>query len=1705
MLSDFRFSRGSVLGRILTLLMLAAPVFISGCAGSGNSVTIGPPAKLAFAAQPAGVSAGSSITVTVNIEDASGHVVTTATNQVTIAIGANPSSGTLSGTATATAVAGVATFPNLSINNAGTGYTLAASASGLSGATTTPFNVVGPPAKLAFSVQPVNVAAGSAIAPAVTVSIEDANNNVVASATNQITIAIGTNPSSGVLGGTAQANAVAGVATFSNLSLDKVGTGYTLAASGAGFNVTSNPFNVAAGAAAKLVITTQPVNTTAGVAIGPVLVKIEDSQSNVVTTATNQITIAVGTNPSSGTLSGTAQVSAVAGVATFSTLNINKAGTGYTLAASAAGLTGATSSAFNILVGAAAKLAFTVPPVNVAAGSSIAPAVVVSVEDAAGNVVPTAANQITIAIGTNPSSGTLSGTAQVNAVAGVASFSTLSINKVGNGYTLAASAGGLTGATSSPFNVTAGVATKLVFSVQPANATAGAAISPAIQVTVEDSQNNVVTTAVNQITIAIATNPSSGTLSGTAQANAVAGVATFSTLSINSAGIGYSLGASASGLTGATSTTFNIAAGTAAKLVFVGQPTAVVAGNSIAPAVQVNIQDALGNLVITATNQITVTIGTNPSSGTLSGTAQLNAVAGIASFSTLSINKSGTGYTLGAAAAGLTSATSSAFNVTPAAASKLVFTAEPVNTVSATSIAPSVTVSVEDQFSNVVPSATNLITVAIGTNPSAGTLSGTVSVSAVNGVATFSTLNINNTGNGYTLTASASGLTSANSTAFNILVFIGPPAKLAFTVQPGNVVAGSAIAPAIQVTVEDSNGNQVASANNQITIAIGTNPSSGSLSGTAVVNAVSGVATFSTLNINNAGTGYTLGASASGLTGATSSTFNVTAGAAAKLAFSVQPTAVAAGSSITPAVQVSIQDSLGNLVTSATNQITIAIGTNPSSGTLSGTAQLNAVAGVASFSTLSINKTGAGYTLGASATSLTSATSNAFNVTAGVATKLAFTVQPSNVPSATAITPSVTVSVEDAQSNVVTSAVNQITIAIGTNPASGTLSGTAVVNAVAGVATFSTLNINNIGTGYTLSAGASGLTSAISSAFNVTAGCSTNCTISGTVSGPTISGVAVALSGGPTSKPNTATDGSGNYSFTGLAGGTYTVTPSLAGYTFSPVAPAVVTATSTTTQNFTETSTVSSFDITGTLTYAGSKTGRTYIRVFQTTNCGGGCEVAGTSLASAPSSGGTPYTVRGLQPGSYFVVAEVDTLNTGIPNASNPFGSSSTVTITSSNGLGNVTLTDPSTPVPVAPCGVTVAPGNTFALLMYNQSNGSGCNGSSALQDNNGREIATSYEIYYDTNSSFTNNTFVTFAAHGTSDRNYIFHSLAPGTYFFKMYSLVGATKSAASPTVSAVISAVGVGANTVSGTVTFPGTATGPLYVGVFNGSTIYGQVINTPYTSPVSYSYSGVPAGNYQAFAIIDQNNNGLIEASDIANANGNGGPPPLTVGSGTTTNNVTLTSAVSTLSVGTSHSQFNGSNDSYSLNFGIAWGSKRPVAITLVSGPNVIVPWDIPTDSNNGEFVNLNSVAPSVGDTYQFQVTFSDATTQILPATVSAVLNSFVTSMTAQTTTPGSVTAPLFTWVTPASTPSPYTYSVGLFSVSGGSNVNWNDNGGNNSNGIPSGTTSVLFNADGSAQSNGSSISNLPTATNYQWFVIVQDSQGNSSQEATSYNIP
>ncbi len=330
---------------------------------------------------------------------------------------------------------------------------------------------------------------------------------------------------------------------------------------------------------------------------------------------------------------------------------------------------------------------------------------------------------------------------------------------------------------------------------------------------------------------------------------------------------------------------------------------------------------------------------------------------------------------------------------------------------------------------------------------------------------------------------------------------------MVFSVQPSNTVAGAAISPAVTVRILDQFGNLTTSTAN-VTLAIGTNPGGGTLSGTTTVAAVNGVATFSNLSIDNAGTGYTLTAVSSGLTGATSNAFNITAGAANHLAFSQQPSNTVAGTAINPAVTVRILDAFNNLTTSTAN-VNLAIGTNPGGGTLSGTTTVAAVNGVATFNTLSINQAGTGYTLTASSDSLTSATSNAFNITAGAANHLAFSQQPSNTVAGAAINPAVTVRILDAFNNL-TASTAAVTLAIGTNPGGGTLSGTTTVTAVSGVATFNDLSIDHTGIGYTLTASSDSLTSATSNAFNITQA-STTTTITTDLSDPSAVGQAVPV------------------------------------------------------------------------------------------------------------------------------------------------------------------------------------------------------------------------------------------------------------------------------------------------------------------------------------------------------------------------------------------------------------------------------------------------------------------------------------------------------------------------------------------------------------------------------------------------------------------
>ena len=106
----------------------------------------------------------------------------------------------------------------------------------------------------------------------------------------------------------------------------------------------------------------------------------------------------------------------------------------------------------------------------------------------------------------------------------------------------------------------------------------------------------------------------------------------------------------------------------AATLVFTGQPSTTQGGEPITPPVSVAIQNASGITMTSVTAAVTLGLGANPHGGTLAGPTTVNAVAGVATFSNLTVDRPWTGYTLVATAPGFIGATSAPFNM------KLTFT-----------------------------------------------------------------------------------------------------------------------------------------------------------------------------------------------------------------------------------------------------------------------------------------------------------------------------------------------------------------------------------------------------------------------------------------------------------------------------------------------------------------------------------------------------------------------------------------------------------------------------------------------------------------------------------------------------------------------------------------------------------------------------------------------------------------------------------------------------------------------------------------------------------------------------------------------------------------------------------------------------------------------------------------------------------------------
>ncbi len=587
-------------------------------ATANATVTSGPATQLVFTTQPGGSATGGLAFPTqpvVTARDANGNTVLDYSGSVTLAIvsGTGTAGAALSG-CSGTLTNGVTTFTGCAIDKNGSNYRVRASdrAAGFT-VDSSSFNVsVGAAARLAFTTQPGNGTGGSDLSTTPIVTALDAGGNVVTgySGTVVLTIASGTGAPGATLGGCDVDKLRNGVTTFNSCQVDRAGSGYRLHASDArnGLAADSATFNVTVGSLDDIVFSTQPAGATGGTdfTTQPVVTAV-DAGGNTVTSYSSTVTLSIrsGTGTSGAVLSSTCRGTRVSGVVTFAGCNIDRSGTNYRLRATDSGFRTDDSDQFDVTVGAAVRLAFTASPSSATAGSVFSTAPVVVGTDAGGNTVPGYGGTVRLTVERDASA--LSGcTGALRS--GATTFTGCRIGRSGSGWVLHADDGTLSGDSSS-FTVSAGSATQLKFTTQPAGAIARAAFGTQPVVTALDALGNVATSYGGTVTLAIKSGTgTSGASLNNCSGNRVNGVVTFSGCQIDRLGSNYQLRASDNiGLSTADSAAFNVTVGSAVSLAISAATTRPTAGT--ADNLTITAHDLGGNVATTYTGAHNLTFG----------------------------------------------------------------------------------------------------------------------------------------------------------------------------------------------------------------------------------------------------------------------------------------------------------------------------------------------------------------------------------------------------------------------------------------------------------------------------------------------------------------------------------------------------------------------------------------------------------------------------------------------------------------------------------------------------------------------------------------------------------------------------------------------------------------------------------------------------------------------------------------------------------------------------------------------------------------------------------------------------------------------------------------------------------------------------------------------------------------------------------------
>jgi uncharacterized repeat protein (TIGR03803 family) len=354
---------------------------------------------------------------------------------------------------------------------------------------------------------------------------------------------------------------------------------------------------------------------------------------------------------------------------------------------------------------------------------------------------------------------TLSGGTVINntamSSAGIATFPDLTVTTPGSGFTLTASdANSDVTAVSGSFNVApqpVNTSSHLVFLTEPVF---NDGAIPTLTVGIKNLSGQLATTDDSIITLTEAGGPAS--LGGTLSVQAVDGVANFADLTANEAGI-YKLTASDGALTAATSKTFTVVAVPTVLVIVSGPSEPLTAGVPSTEDVVVRVDDQFGNVLTHENAAVDLVAFDGPGTPISLGTAKM--VNNLATFKNIKIDTAGN-FKLGVSADGL-QATFEGVEVEPGAGANLAFVLGPPDTTAGAAF--SVGVKVLDLFGNLATGDDSQITLSLASG-SAGTLSGTTTVAASDGVANFGGLSVSAPGK-YEIVATDASLKKSVHTA----------------------------------------------------------------------------------------------------------------------------------------------------------------------------------------------------------------------------------------------------------------------------------------------------------------------------------------------------------------------------------------------------------------------------------------------------------------------------------------------------------------------------------------------------------------------------------------------------------------------------------------------------------------------------------------------------------------------------------------------------------------------------------------------------------------------------------------------------------------------------------------------------------------------------------------------------------------------------